>query len=83
MTAYQKRIVEKIAEAVYARDYCQQRAWEFVGMRADSTTAKDYFESVKSWDKEIANLKKLAREEHIAAKEIKNAIEEKYEAMKE
>lgn len=80
---YKQRILEKIADATYAKDYCQQKAWEFVGMREDSTTAQEYFESVKSWDNEIEKLMKRAHEEHITNKEIKNAIDKKYSAMQE
>ena len=83
MNAYKARILEDIADATYSRDYCQQKAWEFVGIREDSTTAQDYFESVKSWDAKIEKLMKLAKEEHIPYKEIKNAIDKKYRAMQE
>ena len=83
MNAYKTRIVEKIAEATYAREYCQQKAWEYVGMREDSTTAKDYFESVKRWDEDIEKMMKRAKEEKITKTEIKNAIDKYYKAMQE
>ena len=83
MTAYKTRILEKIADATYARDYCQQKAWEFVGMDKNSTTAKEYFESVKSWDDEIEKHMKRAHEEHITDEDIQNAIATKYNAMQE
>ena len=83
MTAYQTRLLEDIADATYARDYCQQKAWEYVGMREDSTTAKDYFESVKRWDAKIESLRKLAREEKLTGRQIQNAIQNKFNEMKE
>ena len=83
MGAYKTRILEKIAEAIYARDYCQQQAWKYAGMREDSTTAKDYFESVKRWDEDIEKHMKRAREEKITKAEIKNAIDKYYRAMQE
>lgn len=83
MTAYQTRLLEDIADATYARDYCQQKAWEYVGMKEDSTTAKDYFESVKRWDSRIENLRKLAREAKLTGKQIQSAIQNKFNEMKE
>ena len=83
MTAYQRKILENIAEATYSRDYCQQKAWEYVGMRKDSTTAEDYFESVKSWEKWLEKLAEMARQEGITQKDIKKAIDKKYRAMQE
>lgn len=83
MTAYQVRLLEDIADATYARDYCQQQAWKYAGMREDSTTAKDYFESVKSWTERIDKLMVLLDKEKIKFSEIKNAVEKKYRAMQE
>lgn len=83
MNAYKARLLENLADAVYARDYCQSKAWEFVGMREDSTTAKDYFQSVKSWDEKIEKLMALADEQKIKFSEIKNAVDKKYRAMEE
>ena len=83
MTAYQERLLEDIADAVYAKDYCQRKAWEFVGIDTESTTAKDYFESVKSWTERIDKLMVLADKERIKFSEIKNAVEKKYRAMQE
>lgn len=83
MNAYKARLLEDIADATYARDYCQQKAWEYVGMREDSTTAKDYFRSVKSWDEKIEKLMALADEQKIKFSEIKNAVDKKYRAMEE
>lgn len=83
MNSYKNHILENIAEAVYSKDYCQQKAWEYVGIDKDSTTAKDYFESVKRWTEIIDNLMILADKEKIKFGEIKNAVEAKYKAMEE
>lgn len=83
MNAYKARLLEDIADAVYAKDYCQRKAWEYVGMREDSTTAKDYFQSVKSWTERIDRLMELADKEKIKFSEIKNAVAKKYRAMEE
>lgn len=83
MSAYKSRLLEDIADAVYAKDYCQRKAWEYVGMSEYSTTAKDYFQSVKSWNERIDRLMELADKEKIKFSEIKNAVAKKYRAMEE
>lgn len=83
MNAYKEKLLEDIADAVYAKDYCQRKAWEFVGMSKDSTTAKDYFQSVKSWNEKIDRLIELADQQKIKFSEIKNAVDKKYRAMEE
>ena len=83
MNAYKTRLLEDIAEAVYSSDYCQRKAWEFVGIEGDSTTAKEYFQSVKSWDEKIDKLMALADKQKIKFSEIKNAVDKKYRAMEE
>ena len=83
MNAYKEKLLEDIADAVYAKDHCQQKAWEYVGLDKDSTTAKDYFQSVKSWTKKIDRLMELADQQKIKFSEIKNAVDKKYRAMEE